>query len=268
MGTRILCPQCGDKLQLHKPAIDSTRIKCRQCGHKFYAGKAENWGAEEQPLAGGFHPLPGANPAAIGSQQVATQTEMGLGGIAVSDHEPEARWVRRRRQHEGTKYPPWVMPMGVVALVVVALAGIFFSQQSRPETDATANLTDNEASGKLKRSDDKSTSKPTNDSRPPELIGIWETNNPPGGFLDLAADGTVRVHGAFLDQNQIDSTTRWFTVRAVDGTFELEIGPEPSLTTNHVVRLVKQPDGSLMMTRYATLVSMNHQERLLTKKKN
>jgi len=269
MGTRIICPKCGEKLRLHKPAIDSTRIKCRQCGHKFYAGKAENWGNEDQPLAGGFHPLPAANVSV--SEHVPDLSESADDAIAVvtdpnEGHEKKRRRSRHRQQE--VKLPRWAIPVGIIALIGIALAGIFLGQQPPPSPDPyTADAaTPNKKSKTIHEVRFEDTlSKSRNNFRPTELVGIWRTNNPPGGFLDLAADGSVQVHGAFLDKNTIDSTCRWFTLRIYGEVYELEFGPEPKLASNHAAQLMLKPDGTLVMTRYTSAAAMSLQERVFTK---
>lgn len=262
MATRIVCPQCRDKLKLHKPAIDSTRVKCRACGHKFYAGKAETWGGDDVPSAGSFHPMPGT---ATNDATPATQDQT----VAVAHAEPHERRSHQRshRSHE-MHLPRWVIPAGIGCLVVFALAGIFLSQKPPPPPEpGIIETAKAKAKAKREAQGDETVAKSKNAFRPKELIGIWQTNQPKGGLLDFAADGTIHVRGAFLDQNVIDSTSRWYTVRMYGETYDLEIGPEPKLATNHAMRLELKPDGTLVMKRYASSANMSLEERVFTKAK-
>lgn len=265
MSTRVVCPDCGDRLKLHKPAIDSTRVKCRNCGGKFYAGKAENW-SDETEFTGSFHPLPGSAPA------VATATAIAPANLTkrIEDEftsSPEIQGNRQRIRLDGkTSAPAWAMPVGILAVLGIAVAGIFFGQTPAvPEfTKEISTPTHSKAVASKSTQPDAIVQIGSN-FRPADLIGIWETSDVPGGRLDFAADGTIHIRGAFLNQETLDLVSRWYTARAHGNEYVIEIGQEPKLIGNHGMRLVKQADGSLLMTRYTNVATLNIQERRFTK---
>lgn len=255
MSTRVVCPDCGDRLKLHKPAIDSTRVKCRNCGAKFYAGKAENW-SEDSEYAGGFHPLPGPTPAATAVAAPAVHQVM------AAPAEPQIK--RERIRHE-QKTPVWVMPVGILAVLGIAIAGIFLGQTPAiPEPGKDLTRAKTKAASKVNAQPDMVVRIGEN-FRPPDLIGVWETSDVPGGRLDIAADGTIHIRGAFLNEERLDLVSRWFTARVNGHEYIIEVGQEPKLVGNHGIRLIKQDDGTLLMTRYTNAATLNIQERRFTK---
>jgi hypothetical protein len=120
MTTRVVCPHCGEKLVLRQPAIDSTKVKCGNCRGKFYAGHGHGDGAR--------------------SISVTDDTAVSQ---ALVDTPPPIRVERRKTsapasaEASGPVMPAWMVPVGLVALAGLTIAGL----NSRPSVAPPSAVT-------------------------------------------------------------------------------------------------------------------------------
>ena len=116
-SNRVVCPHCGEKLVLRKPAIESTKVKCSNCRGKFYAGHVN----EGRPIS--ISDDTGLPPALVEA--------------------PKAQRVERRivaeenGQSTGPIFPAWLVPVGLVLLVGLSIAGL----NSRPSVAPPPSMT-------------------------------------------------------------------------------------------------------------------------------
>lgn len=250
-------------MKFKRPVIDSTKVKCSACRAKFYAGKAK-------PVAAG----------AIGAEPEADPTA--LLDAAVTAPDPEAIAKKKKRiklpDPNARKYPKWLIPLAVVGVLAVSLAGIYFGQSTPPlpdEKDAKvveADLVRPRNKAALLRPTGPAVGTEavlvdvTKARRPPELIGVWHFQDSAGGTIELAADGVVRVKAAlFDDKPALDFTSTWFVMSSNGVSYELEFGPEPMRNTNHKVSFRLQSDGMLKMLKYANTADLSVTPRLFKK---
>src|SRR5207302_1210820 len=146
---RVICPQCLEKLSIHRPAVAATRVKCRSCGHKFYAGKAEEI-LETGPITASR--VPGSDETAAEPQAAIVSAPAETAFDQDIKAEQRAATRERRREHRRRKRVKWLVPSAAVALIAMIVVGVFFSRKPpQNPTPPTGPLFD--ASKKLKTSD-------------------------------------------------------------------------------------------------------------------
>lgn len=267
---RIICPQCRGKLHIHRPSVAATRIKCRNCGHKFYAGKAEE--LIENPVP--------RSVSAVGAQaeaQAAVVTAPADEAFDQTRKKKNRAAARvRLREQKRAKRMKWMVPTGIISLVIMCVLGIFFSQRAnRPPTQPTNSLFDSPNRAKrlelAKRSPSADSSAllfhVDRATRPEVLVGVWEFPGVPDGVMELKNDGRAMLRGPFVKATPLELETQWF-VTGIDGNeYYLEFGPEPFRNENSVGTFRVLDDGQLRLIRFANLEGKNTEPRIFKKKK-
>jgi hypothetical protein len=117
-----MCPHCGEKLVLRKPAIDSTKVKCANCRGKFYAGHGD-----------GAKPITVTDDTAVSQALVDTPQPIRVERRQVSAPAPA--------EASGPLVPAWMVPVGLVVLVGLSIAGINSRPSVAPPTSVTVPTT-------------------------------------------------------------------------------------------------------------------------------
>lgn len=262
MSSTLVCPQCRVELTFKKPVIASTKIKCKGCGAKFYAGKTS---PARAAMAGG---APG--DAAMTPPERAP---------ALLDIEPAPKPVEPRRQRIKIKsaqpWPKWATPAIAVGVVGLIILGIVFGQKPPPVPEPTTTASATEPANPFKAAP-PAANRPavgtdailidvTKARRPAELIGVWKLEDPAGGTLELAADGSARIQGPFLKGPAVDFTSTWFVMNNNGVTFNLEFGSEPLRVENHRATVRLQTDGRLKLLKYANSAEVDVTPRVFKK---
>ncbi|MFL5330811.1 MAG: hypothetical protein ACJ8C4_18080 [Gemmataceae bacterium] len=255
MANHLVCPHCGEHLRLRHPASDGTIIKCGLCRGKLFGNGT-----------------PVANTSSVSDDTKVSQPQPLV-----------AERPRRRKQksveHDSDEYPVatpelprWLAPVGLTALVAIALAGFMWNQGAPPP--APAGLHNNGAESNH-TTVNKQPIEPANVAkalsaevpRPASLIGSWSLQEPAGGTIELTADGDARVNAPLLNDKPLLFTSRWFVVAKDGDIYDLELGTEPLRTGNHRLRVELTDENTLRLIKYSNTADLNVRVRTFIKRK-
>jgi hypothetical protein len=268
---RIICPQCQGKLSIHRPSVAATRIKCRNCGHKFYAGKAEELG-EANPVASEH--VSSSDEATAEPRVVVVTAPADTAFDQDLKAEQRASTRERVREKARQKRVKWLVPIAVVCLLGMIVMSVLFAQRSHqipsPPTsslfDASKKKNKFESFGQAPPADSGALIIDVNGvTRPAELVGAWNLQEAGGGVLELNADGTAMLKGAFINDTLLELKTQWFVIKVDGKEYWVDFGPEPYRNQNYVATVRLLTEDSLRLIGFRSAAGNNFNPRMLKK---
>jgi hypothetical protein len=253
MATRVVCPECNEKLVLRTPVGEHNQIKCSSCKAKFKPNSLRD-----------------TQPVNVATSDTAVDTPL----VA------PARTSRRERVErvsdpsfnvrDNGVIPSWFKVVGFVGLIVLATVGLLYSQNVPPVPTVVSAHESNAISDTSTPSVPSAVTVSTSRKemlRPERLTGTWDLQESGGGTIEFGADGTVQIAAPLLTEKSLNLTSRWFVVGNDQDTFDLEIGNEPFRSANHQLRVVLIGDTTLRLIKYADSAAFSARERTFVKRK-